>query len=559
MASNSFCRSNIPLLTLLFSLLSVTLLHMPLAEFPMGRDQGVWATAGAAINRGAIFFKDYLHFNLPGLGITYAMALRLTDDPRIATMLVSLMGSMLTIIGLYLLLQTTISEVAAAWSALLFSLMWPTYVDFQSIAQKDFMAVYGLLFGTWLMARSETPARWRKLSIYAGGVAVGISAMYKPLFAVAGILFAFIHAVKFTKSTILTRNYTKEHFQDLITNLLLLLAGLLTLAIILLLYLCINGGTTEFYNGLFVFAPAHSGFYRQSIGLQLLVLLVNSYIINPQFDWVWLLHFVIWTPIILTGLIGMVKNVGGYQRAWLSVPFITALFTYFVQGRCFSYHAIPWQICMFIIAGNWFAMIWARDNKSWFCKETKLALTLTLFSGVFWVIGLTQQHFVKAELPAWANLISREEYLSKHFADIIPDTGRPSPGASENLAEWIEQNSNPDDKILVWGLECQLYALSRRMYATHCPFDYLLTRDVSGSPRAMEWQKTIRSQFMAKLKLERPKFIIIVSNDANTVEPVPSNEAVAVVPGFQSFVANQYCKVKSLELFDVYQHNPGQS
>ncbi|MDN5280797.1 MAG: hypothetical protein PWR01_4762, partial [Clostridiales bacterium] len=106
--------------------------------------------------------------------------------------------------------------------------------------------------------------------------------------------------------------------------------------------------------------------------------------------------------------------------------------------------------------------------------------------------------------------------------------------------------------ILVWGLECQLYALSRRMYATHSPFDIILTADLSGNPKAMQWQKSIRTQFVGQLKAERPKFIIVVTNDLNPVEFTTSNEAISLIPEFREILDNFYNLELKLKNFEVY-------
>ncbi|EKD82729.1 MAG: hypothetical protein ACD_39C01131G0004, partial [uncultured bacterium] len=82
-----------PELGLLVALIIITIMHLPLSEMPLGRDQGVWATVGKAISNGEVFFKDLLHFNLPGLGFSYAIIFHLVNDPRTATMLLSLAGS----------------------------------------------------------------------------------------------------------------------------------------------------------------------------------------------------------------------------------------------------------------------------------------------------------------------------------------------------------------------------------------------------------------------------------------------------------------------------------
>lgn len=536
-------------IALVISLITVSLLHLPLSVFPVGRDQGVWSTAGLAINNGAVFFKDYLHFNLPGLGFTYAFAMHFTDDPRVATMLVSLLGSVAIVIAMYLLLCQTIDKSAASSSVLLFSVMWPTYVGFWGIAQKDFMAMYGVLLGTWLMARSNPLARFRHLSIYAAGFAIGLATMYKPLFAITGILLAAKRLADFI--ILPTGDPDKKKWQILLYDLLLLIAGAMTVAMLFLYYLLINDAIGGLYHGLFVFAPAYSDLCNRSISHHLAVLFANSALVATPLDWSALIHYLAWTPIVFSGLLMLAKRACAKEKAWLYIPFLTALFTYLAQRKSFSYHTMPWQICLFMAAGSWLSLTRHAINDS--RNRKKLTLLISFAVLIIFARVLFMAQYTNAEIPAWLNLVSRETYLENNYKEINPSVGIPSPIASEKMALWISQNSHPEDKILVWGLECQLYVLSKRMYATHSPFDFLLTTDLSKNATAFAWQRKIRQQFIERLDKEKPKFIIIVNSDINTVESTPSNEAVEFVPGLKNLLAMQYSYVKSIEPFDVYQ------
>lgn len=552
---NSGNRQRQPTATmaLLASLLIVTFLHLPLSVFPVGRDQGVWSTAGFAINKGAVFFKDYLHFNLPGLGFSYALVMNFTDDPRVASMLLSLAGSILIVVGMFLLLRHTVSSTTAAWAVLLFSIIWPTYIDFWNIAQKDFMAMYGVLFSTWLMARASLNDRWRQLSVFSAGISVGLAVMYKPVFGVTGILLAAVQTASFMLRPADADEKNSKPWRRLVGDISLLLAGGTAIAILLLIYLAKGDALAGLFNGLFVFAPAYSGIINKTALSKLTVLFDNPTILEEQIDWSILIHLLLWTPIVFSGLIMLARHAYAKREAWILVPFLTALFTFLIQGKAFGYHAIPWQICLFMAAGHVLDHIGNMISRIHQRRTVTVIITLAFIL----IIGraLFFSHYAKAELPTWLNRMSRQDYLKNNFPGIGPQIGMPSPLVSENLAQWLEQNSLPDDRILVWGVECQIYVLARRMFATQCPFDFLLTANLSGNERAVAWQKNIRQEFMQRLEKEKPIFIIIVSGDFSPVETVHSNEAAALVPGFQEIIDKQYHKVKNIQLFDVYQRS----
>jgi len=543
-----FRHHRVPVLILILALFIVSLLHIPLSVLPLGRDQGVWITAGMAINSAYIFFKDFLHFNLPGLGFSYSLILKLVSDPHIATMLLSLVGCILIIISMYLLLQETISKSAAAWSVILFAVIWPTYVDYWSIAQKDFMAMYGVLFGTWLLARADIGVNKRLLSIYASGFAIGFSIMYKPIFAIAGIMLALAVVLRFCSGSM---QVDKKDWRLLICDLLMLLAGVVTVAASFMLYLSMGGALENAYNGLFVFAPSYSGINTKSVLELLIILLGHSSLISVGETSLLWVPIVFWFPLVITGMVVLIRNTQNAKKAWLLIPMLTALFTYFIQGKGFLYHVAPWQICLFMIAGCGISYMWrSRDSsyEKWNIKTWVFTLILTLGIGLLFSRALFATRYAEAEVLTWAGQITREEYLKTYFEE----DDFPHPLVTENLAAWIGNNTLPEEQILVWGFECQLYALSNRLYAANSPFDFILSSNLLSNPEAIKWQKTVQSEFLSKLKSELPKLILIVSDDVNPVEPVASNESMANISGFSDFISEKYTKEKDFERFEIF-------
>lgn len=537
---------------LYIAMLIVSLLHLPLSVYPVGRDQGVWATAGMAIKHGSVFYKNYLHFNLPGLAFSYALVFEIFNDPRTATMFLSLASSIFIITGMYMLLTKTVNKTAASWSVILFAILWPMKLNFWTIAQKDFMAMYGVIIGTGLLANAETKSRWSSAAIYFSGIFAALSAMYKPIFAFAGLLMALILASRILQPIGSVEHTTQNQWAINLRNFALFVSGVLTIALIFMLYLVAGEAVHNFYNGIFVVAPIYSKINNKTLVEMFVSLALRSSLIPIQFGW--LKYLLIWIPVMLIGIMIVIKKAKTNNGIWLIVPFLTAIFTFFVQRKAISYHSSPWQICEFIVAGCFFerCLTYARA-KSFKAIIARLVLILTL--GLILGHAFLCSHYVKAEIPAWLKQFEREDYLKNNFLMIGPETGVSSPIASEKTSEWLRQNSLPEDKILVWGLECQIYVLSSRMFATHSPFDFLLTADLSADKNATDWQTKMRLQFINQLIEEKPKYLIIVNNDINAFEPLPSNESLALIPGFKSLIAKQYCKIKRIELFDIYQLN----
>ncbi|EKD83115.1 MAG: hypothetical protein ACD_39C00875G0003 [uncultured bacterium] len=532
-------------LALLLAFINVVLLHLPLTECPLGVDQGVWSTVGLSINNGSVFFRDLLHFNLPGLGFSYALALRLVSDPRIATAILNLSGCMLIMVGMFFLLRQTVSAASGAWAVLFFSVWYPTMTHYWNLTQKDFMAMWGVLIATWLVARAASGARWRKLSIYSAGISVGLATMYKPLFVISGPMLALIYTLRFMLPVGNLKQKKRQDWLNFLYDIALLVAGALTIAIPFLMYLARAGALEGLYYGVFVFAPEYAS---NSLPFSRMLNLMSraTYNVGLRYSMKHDIYFWVWTIVLGLGVISLVKKNYGNEKYWLVVPCLTSAFTGFIQGKSYLYHALPWQIFLIAVAGCSFAYAWHLVYRSRFLIQLACISILSLVLIIWTKTVFSNSRFANAELLLWQNKISREEYMAKFYKRVYGTF----PHEIEILAQWIKKNSLPTDKILAWGLECQLYSLSERMHATHSPFNLMLIYDLTGNTMANAWQAKIRHQFVQQLAAEKPKFIIIVNNDSG---PMPSNLAVAVIPGFQAIIDDRYGKVESIGPFDVYQ------
>ncbi|MBL4865048.1 MAG: hypothetical protein JKY67_01575 [Pseudomonadales bacterium] len=534
---------NLPIIILVTSLVSVILLHLPLALLPLGRDQGVWTTAAMAFEEGRVFYKDFIHFHLPGLGIAFWAAMSFTSDPRVATMLLSMTGSIIIIASAYLILQATVSRAAAAWAVLLFAIQWPTLVSYWDIAQKDFMAMPGIFLGTWLVLRAVPGARLRRSSIYMAGIAVGISIMFKPLFAITGILLALAQVTRYFNKN--SRYQGSPDYLQLFFDLVALLFGALTVALLFITYLAQGGALEDAFNGIFRIAPLYAGIKAQSPATMLLGVLVFSILPGLTNPFAWL-------ALLIIGFIAMYKKRYSYKPIWILIPLLTGLICYLIQRKGWSYHAAPLQVSLYLVAGiggaHAWKVWWALRDKATGKKYFLLNCALSLGLAIMFLLAVTATPYGRGLLPTYFGAMERTAYLDEFYDP--PDS--PHPNVSESTAKWVNENTAESDTILVWGLECQIYSLSNRLYASNSPMDFILS-DISFVGKPSEWLAEKQQEFILRLIQDAPKFILITTNDANSVEPIPSNVAMHNVPGFVELIAERYIQLPDQERFNVYQ------
>ncbi|MCG8312564.1 MAG: hypothetical protein MI976_05060 [Pseudomonadales bacterium] len=544
-----------PIWVLCFALVAATLLHIPLSVFPLGRDQGVWTTAGMAMDLGYTFFKDLMHFNLPGLGISYWAIFQFIDNPQVATMLLSLFGSLTILIGIYLLLRLCVSNTVAMIAVVMFAIRWPTVINYWNIAQKDYLAMAGVLWGTWLLARANSHSSFRSVSIYLSGFAIGIAIMYKPVFAIAGILLAISHWLRsadFNQHRGL--GLSIAGLKRILVDYFLLALGPASVLLAFAFYLHQGDALQNAYNGIFIFAPGYAGIFSHNLFQLLALLIFHALLLDYSEHPLWAFFVLLaWLPSVVIGGYALFRKKFGTTPQWLYIPLVTSVFTFIIQSKGFPYHAQPWQICLFFLSATGITWLWYRviELQPQF-KSRRFILTTFVTVGLALLLfarPLTISNYARVTVPAWFGLIPREEYLTEHYEP----KDSPNPQISEEIALWIQQNTTPDDKILVWGLECQLYSLSNRMFATSSPFDVILSTNDLKTQSAIEWQKAERAKFVEQLKTSLPKYILITSQDENPVEPVSSKDAMVFVPGFSEVLANKYFKLNDWERFEIYQ------
>jgi len=205
---------------------------------------------------------------------------------------------------------------------------------------------------------------------------------------------------------------------------------------------------------------------------------------------------------------------------------------------------------IYVYVGVAMGWAWTRKTAAEFTSSWRVRVVCAvLFASAlsYWAfIALSQSRYVQVEIPVWMGHVPRQDYLKNHFHH---DLDYPNPLLSEQFADWIASKTAPSDKILVWGLECQIYALAQRMYATQAPFHMLLTGEAARQTGA--WQTAQQERFMRLLESERPVLFIITTRDANPVEPLPSNALLSRVPGLEAFLRKNYEVAGTFERFIV--------
>ena len=535
----------LPRLMVLLSLLVTIVAHLPYRNYPIGRDQGVWLAAAMAIQDGKCFFKDFLHFNLPGNAFAYFFAWSFVDHPAAAMCLLAILNSILMIGVIYLLVAETYSRPAAACAAFAYGVIWPTLPAWWDVNQKGLLAFPWMMLATYCAARAIRGRRFYKTSLLASGLCVGLAAHFKPIFVLVGLLIAIALAIRcMTRSAADPPETTiRTRLKSLCRELGLAICGGMLSFLPLFVYLAVGGALTDAWESTSRAAVFYASSLRSdpgSVWLSLAVILVG--------------HFpLLMSTSFLAGLVFLVASKSRPQRFWLLIPLVAALACYFIQGRGWFYHLLPFMVMVLVFGGVFMAWPWESRHLAPLKRGSLSRIVLCVVFSIptlhMIYASYTSSRYAQVEVPAWRGQLSRTEYLEQHYAH---DKGYPNPAVSESLADWLRQRTTPDDTILVWGLECQVYALARRRYATQAPFDFMLTSEAV-SRGAPDWQNKQRRRFIELLRSDKPKFFVVTTRDVNSVEKVASDEALELIPGLSEYLREEYTLATTIERFKVLQ------
>ena len=122
---------------------------------------------------------------------------------------------------------------------------------------------------------------------------------------------------------------------------------------------------------------------------------------------------------------------------------------------------------------------------------------------------------------------------------LFPMGGKATPSESRQVADWIRSETTPDDRIFVWGMESQIYVLADRMFIGQSFADAPIWHPQLAESRPGYFNRQ-SAAFLKTIQATPPKVFVVARNDANPVEPMPSNESLKTLPDLARLIENDY-------------------
>ena len=494
----------------------VALLSLPTLLVPLGRDQGIFATAGAMVRDGKTLYRDVFEVKQPYVHCAYALAFSLFGERAWAPALLDLLWRLAALIPFWLLGRRLFGAAGGALVAALYGLLSTALYDrFWQFAQAETFAAPLTALGVWLhLSAPGAPAR-ALLCGAAFGAAAGFKATaLLPLAAVLGHLA-------------LRRRFLA---------LALAPAGVALSWAPFAIHLLARGAVRDFLDVQWEFnrfhAAAGSGALLPKLALQAWLFL------NPA------------TPLSFTlSLVGAGLALTARRRelgvivAWWALAYATVP----LQGKFWHYHflmALPPHVLL--------VAHFLREATGWMERGPRLA--------GFAAIGLVSIS-AATTVQAWASghetairralgRLDRAAFLEGFRSEL----GDYRAADVDAVARLVRERTGPEERVLVFCLDQTINFLSLRRPPTRFLYDYPLTLEAPGYEALRE---RFRAEFVRELRAAPPRMIVTARGDVNPIEPEDSLTSLQKFEAFAVFVRERYRPAATIGAYLVLERHDG--
>jgi len=473
-------RSTRWVLLSIFTCLLPMILSVCFMAEPLARDQGYFAFGGWRILDGDLPYRDFWANTFPGVFWYYALLEFISGDASVS---ISLGNG--AIIGLTAFLITAVLPgIRGIAAGLLYGISSVLLHRFWDIGQAEQLVNLCMILSFYASRRSFH---------VVSGLAFSIAVLCKPI----SLLFIPI----------------------VVTRRIRWLMGAAVPPLLFITPYIVSHTVTRIYDDLIRFNSAYGGSRWDSAWMLRTAEAMKSWVIARY-------------PLVILGVPTVLKKWMSTKR--LCIWCILAIVSVIVQAKYFSYHWIPVLLPLSMLAG--YGIV--EFGKIRFKYKSVLIICLASPMIIF------PHSLVKAWYPAFHEarigvqyLVGRMDYETylEHFGD--RSAGADFVAVDQHAAICI-LNSLPPGELLVWGFEPGINYLSRRTCDTRFVVDFPLTFG------DMNTSNELRSKYRRELLLEienaPPHYIVIVSGDANPVEPFDSETQLRMFDEFNTIVRRSY-------------------
>jgi hypothetical protein len=464
----------------IYFLLGITILYIlivriHLLSFPLERDEGEYAYMGKLILDGHPPYTLAYNMKLPGTAYMYAIIMGIFGKSVVGVHLGFTIISLVSVFLVFLISTNFVSKIGSVISSATFGIMETSSHVFGQAAHATHFVVFFALLGVCVLLRLYKNEKNKLLKYFFSGFFFSLAFICKQ----SGLFFMFFGA-----TVIIVEEVKVKPLFKLLRNLLLFSSGFVVPLIILLLYIRIFGDFEKFWFWTVKYLSKYGVQVPVSRAFEMFINGVSSVTSGYTFAG----NTVLWI-LSLVAIPFIFINKRTYQKKIIISSFLFFSFLTIIPGFYFRCH---YFITLLPAVGLMIAVFFDFVND--FLIQ-KLKSPNIVFISLFTFIIL-----------AGTGVYADRDYLfkvnpkieCKKMYGINPFV------ESLEIAKFLKQNTDKNDKIAVLGSEPQICFYADRYSATGYIYTYNL---VELHSYALSMQK----EMVKEIEISKPKYLLFVN------------------------------------------------
>jgi len=482
-----------PFTFLVISIAIILIIRLRLLGVPFERDEGEYAYSGWLILKGITPFSESYNMKFPGIYFIYAIIMLLFGTSINAIHFGLLISNISTGIIIFSITNILFSKQAGLYAAITFLFLSMSREVQGLFANAEHFVILFSLAGIIMLLHGVK--KQNSILFFFSGILLALAAIIKQhgiFFIPVGFLFSLL--------------YTGPK-RDNINRTVWFIIGLIIPAAILIFYLSANSVLDKFWFWTVTYSQAY---ISQRSLLEMLPRLIKR-LLAIMGTGIFFFSFTI---------LGLAFPFRVKQRWTKEILFLYLFFLCSFLAVLPGFHFRPHYFILLLPALSFFAGVGfdvlvknISQNHSLNFKKILIPLVITL--------SISQAIYNQKDM-----------YFSQNTTKVARLVYGPNPfPEAVNIARYIKNNSNTDDKIAIIGSEPQIPFYAKRRSATGYMYTYAL---MEKQPYAMEMQK----EFIAEIESAKPEFVVFVNISMSWLKQPDSVDSVFV--WFDKFSKSHY-------------------
>ncbi len=444
-------------------------LAAPILTYPLGRDQGEFATIAAGILRGSVPYVDLWNPKPPAIFYTYAGLIRAFGQNTVAIRAVDLLLYVPLAAALFALGRRLANVTVGLWSAVLFGVFYLSET-FWTLSQNDGVAMLPMalaMWGVFALPERDNPRTRRALAAGIGMLAaLTLWFKYPYLFFVLALVAGYL---------LLRRRWVWG-------EVIAFCAGGLLVGLGGMAYLASLGALEAWWQS----AQVTAGYTAQGYDVGTFLADMRNYAGYRWAQWhgLWLLAAG-WFGLRWTG------QTTGHGWTVILLWLAGTVAAMLVQAKGYDYHWLPMLPPLCLLGA--YSLVWLLRRLTGRGYTIVSVGVLALLLGLLgWRTWGTAGAYIIGNEP-------RADYYARFVG------GEVRADESHAVAQYLRERIAPGDTLYIWGFRPEVYYLTQTRPATRFIFQFPLV--AAWYPQ--EW----RQQNVDTLWASLPPYVLVVQGD----------------------------------------------